>query len=294
MGGAGRALAGIRPKKATIYVVKAPSHRSPAAPDEIFFAGQGGELWPLAAIEGMSPITEQIPPTILLVEDDRPTRTFLADNFSADGYEVLEAECAADAERMIACEFPDVAILDLGLPDRDGLELLREVRGADRVLGRFDPDLPVIVLTGRAGELDRLRGFDRGADDYVTKPFSYQELEARVVALLRRGLRRPGPGKLRVGPLELDPLARRVSLHGKELRLSKKEFALLRALASDPTRVFTREELLRGVWGFRSMGHTRTLDSHASRLRKKLARDGDRFVVNVWGVGYRLVDGTLT
>jgi DNA-binding response OmpR family regulator len=233
------------------------------------------------------------PPTILLVEDDRATRTFLADNLSADGYEILEAESAEDGERMIASEFPDLAILDLGLPDRDGLELLRAVRDADRIAGRFDPDLPIIVLSGRACELDRLRGFDRGCDDYVIKPFSYVELHARVVALLRRGRRRPGPGRLRIGPLQLDPLARQVWLHGRELKLSKKEFALLRALASDPTRVFTREELLRGVWGFQSMGHTRTLDSHASRLRKKLGRAGDSYIVNVWGVGYRLVDGAL-
>ena len=235
----------------------------------------------------------QPPATVLLVEDDRPTRIFLADNFSADGYDVLEAECAADAERMIASEFPDLAILDLGLPDRDGLELLREVRSADRIAGRFDPDLPIVVLTGRAGELDRLRGFDRGADDYVIKPFSYPELRARVVALLRRERRRPGPARLRIGTLEIDPLSRRVWVGDRELRLSKKEFALLRALASDPTRVFTREELLRGVWGFQTLCHTRTLDSHASRLRKKLAIGGDRFVVNVWGVGFRLMDGTL-
>jgi DNA-binding response OmpR family regulator len=167
------------------------------------------------------------------------------------------------------------------------------VRGADRVAGRFDPDVPIVVLTGRAGELDRLRGFDRGCDDYVTKPFSYQELEARLAALLRRGRHRPGHGKLRVGSLELDPLSRRVSLRGEELKLSKKEFALLRALASEPTRVFTREELLRGIWGYRSLGYTRTLDSHACRLRKKLARDGDRYIVNVWGVGFRLMDGPL-
>jgi DNA-binding response OmpR family regulator len=232
--------------------------------------------------------------TVLVVEDDWATRTFLADNFSADGYEVLQAGCAADAECMIASEFPDLAILDLGLPDRDGLDLLRAVRSADRIAGHCDPDLPIVVLTGRAGELDRLRGFDRGADDYVIKPFSYPELRARVVALLRRGCQRPGPGKLRIGPLDMDPLSRRVWLRGQELRLSKKEFALLRALASDPTRVFTREELLRGVWGFRSMGYTRTLDSHASRLRKKLAIGGDKFIVNVWGVGYRLMDGTLS
>jgi DNA-binding response OmpR family regulator len=237
-----------------------------------------------------------VPPaqaTVLLVEDDRATRVFLADNLDADGYEILEAECADDAARMMSSEFPDLAILDLGLPDGDGLELLRAVRAADRVAGRFDPDLPIIVVSGRTSEIDLLRGFDRGCDDYIVKPFSYPELRARIVALLRRGRRQPVRSRLRAGPLEIDALARRAWLHGQELKLSKKEFALLRALAADPTRVFTREELLRGVWGFRSLGHTRTLDSHASRLRNKLARDGDRYVVNVWGVGYRLVDGAL-
>ena len=149
------------------------------------------------------------------------------------------------------------------------------------------------MLSGRASELERLRGFGRGADDYVVKPFSYQELHARIVALLRRNHRRPGSGRIRVGPLELDVLARQVWLAGEPLALSKKEFALLRALAAEPTRVFTREELLRGVWGFRALGATRTLDSHASRLRKKLCAGGARFVVNVWGVGYRLIDGAI-
>jgi DNA-binding response OmpR family regulator len=231
--------------------------------------------------------------TILIVEDHTATRAFLAHNLAADGYEVLQAACAGDAERAIASEFPDLAVLDLALPDRDGLELLRDVRSSDRIAGRFDPDLPILVLTGRVSELDCLRGFRRGCDDYLKKPFSYAELQARIDALLRRGQRPPGPGRMRLGPLELDPLARQVWLHGKEIKLAKKEYALLRALATDPTRVFTREELLRGVWGYRSMGRTRTLDSHASRLRRKLAVAGDRFVVNVWGVGYRLVDGIL-
>ena len=111
------------------------------------------------------------------------------------------------------------------------------------------------------------------------------------MALLRRARRRPTLARLRVGPLELDPLGRQVWLHGEEIQLSKKEFALLRALAAEPTRVFTREELLRGVWGYQSIGTTRTLDSHAARLRRKLRARGDGLVVNVWGVGYRLVDG---
>jgi DNA-binding response OmpR family regulator len=230
--------------------------------------------------------------TILVVEDHPATRTFLADNLSADGYELLEADCLEDAERLIGTRFPDLAIVDLGLPDGDGLDLLRRVRSADRA-GRLDPDLPMLILTGRAGELDRLRGFDRGADEYVTKPFSYQELLARIRALLRRASRRPNLGRLRVGGLELDPASRQVWLHGKQLTLSKKEFALLRALAVEPTRVFTREELLRGVWGFKVMCPTRTIDSHAHRLRKKLTAHGDKFVINVWGVGYRLVDGAI-
>lgn len=233
------------------------------------------------------------PATILLVEDHAPTRRFLADNLSADGFELLEARTAADAQRLIETKFPDLAIIDLGLPDRDGLALVRHVRESDRIAGTINPDLPVLVVTGRAGELDRVRGFDRGCDDYVTKPFHYPELRGRVIALLRRSRRRPAAGRIRVGPLDLDPVARQVWVHDEIVALSKKEFALLRVLAAEPTRVFTREELLRGVWGFRSLGTTRTLDSHASRLRKKLSAHGDRLVVNVWGIGYRLLDGGL-
>ena len=249
----------------------------------------GGEFPPLRALIGM----ESIPATILIVEDHRATRMFLADNLAADGYEILEADSAGEAQHLMETQFPDLAIVDLGLPDRDGLELLRLVRDADRVAARLDPDLPLLVLSGRATELERLRGFERGCDDYIVKPFSYTELHARIVALLRRNRRRPRSGRIRIGPLELDVLARQAWLHGEPLALSKKEFALLRALAAEPTRVFTREELLRGVWGFRALGTTRTLDSHASRLRKKLCVGGAQFVVNVWGVGYRLVDGVI-
>jgi DNA-binding response OmpR family regulator len=231
--------------------------------------------------------------TILVVEDHKATRTFLADNLTADGYELLEADCMAMAKCQIETAFPDLAVVDLNLPDGDGLALLHWVREANRACSHADPDLPLLVLTGRGGELDRLRGFDRGADDFVLKPFNYQELLARVRALLRRSSHRPKLGRLRVGALELDPVARQVWIHGQQVVLSKKEFALLRALATEPTRVFTREELLRGVWGYRTLGATRTLDSHAHRLRKKLGPGPDRFVINVWGVGYRLVDGPI-
>ena len=230
------------------------------------------------------------PPTLLLVEDDPVLGAFLADNLTADGYELVIAETLRDGLRDIEHKRPALAIVDLGLPDGSGLDLIARVREADG-LARIDPRLPLIVLSGRAGELDRLRAFERGADDFVAKPFSYAELRLRIGAVLRRAEGRRAEGRMRVGDLALDPAAREVRLRGRPIRLSQKEFALLRALAAEPTRVLTKEELLRDVWGFRSLGTTRTLDSHACRLRHKLGAEGDRFVVNVWGVGYRLVDG---
>jgi DNA-binding response OmpR family regulator len=233
------------------------------------------------------------PTSILIVEDDVPTRTFLADNLTADGYELLVAATLRDAMRTLEYHHVDLAVVDLGLPDGSGLELLRKVRESGGSGARLDARLPIIVLSGRAGETDRVRGLERGADDFVCKPFSYGELRLRIAALLRRARERPSEGRLRVGELELDPVAREVRLRGARVTLSQKEFALLRRLAAEPTRVFTKAELLRDVWGFRALGATRTLDSHACRLRQKLSVRGDRFVVNVWGVGYRLVDGAV-
>ena len=231
--------------------------------------------------------------SILVVEDDDATRTFLADNLTADGFELHVADCARDGLRLLQTHAPDLAIVDVGLPDGSGLELVARVRAADGLATRLDPGLPLLVISGRSADLDRLRGFERGCDDYVVKPFSYPELLARVRALLRRCGPRLRLGRVRVGEMEIDPASRSVLLRGRPVALSSKEFALLRALASEPTRVYTKEELLRDVWGFRSLGHTRTLDSHACRLRQKLARDGDRFIHNVWGVGYRLIDGVV-
>jgi DNA-binding response OmpR family regulator len=228
--------------------------------------------------------------TILVVEDDDATRTFLADNLTADGFELLVADCARDGLRLMETKFPDLALVDVRLPDTSGFELLRRVRQADGVASRIDPRTPIVLISGRVSEIDRVRGFERGCDDYVCKPFSYPELRGRVSALLRRVNGRRSLGRLRVGDLEVDPPSREVRLRGARIDLSQKEFALLRTLASEPARVFTKDELLRSIWGFRTRGTTRTLDSHACRLRQKLAAHGDRFVVNVWGVGYRLVD----
>ena len=232
-------------------------------------------------------------PTLLIIEDHVMTRRFLADNLAADGYEPVEAGSVADALAVLDLSPPDLAIVDLGLPDRDGLEFVREVRGAVRSTAGPDPDLPLLILSGRTGEVERLRGFDRGADDFLAKPFSYPELRARVGALLRRSRTAPRQMRRRVGSLEIDPVSREVRLDGGRVDLSRKEFELLTLLAREPTRVYTREELLREVWGFRAPALTRTLDSHASRLRRKLAAGGHRYVLNVWGIGYRLAEAPL-
>jgi DNA-binding response OmpR family regulator len=224
--------------------------------------------------------------TVVVCEDDDPTRELLCDQLTADRYRAMPAPSASDALRLCGYNHPDLLLLDLGLPDASGIDVLREIRGAGE---RFDPELPVLVLSGRGGEADRLRGFEAGADDYVLKPFHYPELLARITAVLRRraGARR---GPIRIGELTVDPIRRIVTVDERRVVLANKEFALLRALAAEPRRVFTKDELLRDVWGFRSKGRTRTLDSHASRLRRKLDPDGARYIFNCWGVGYRLLE----
>lgn len=238
-------------------------------------------------------MTDDPATTILIVEDDAPTRTFLADNLRADGYAVLAADGARDGLRLLESGTPDLAVVDVGLPDGSGYDVLRRVRTSDGIASRVDPQTPVVVLSGRADDVARVRGFERGADDFVPKPFCYPELRARIEAVLRRADGRRALGRVRIGALQLDPAAREVRLHGELVEMPAKEYALLRALCVDPTRVFTKEELLRTVWGFRSLGVTRTLDTHACRLRRRLRARGDRFIVTVWGVGYRLVDGPV-
>jgi DNA-binding response OmpR family regulator len=227
--------------------------------------------------------------TVLVVEDDAATAGFLADNLVADGYRVFGAAGSAEAMRALDVRQPDLMLLDLGLAAGSGLEVLDRVRAGDAASSRTDPDLPVIILTGRSAEVDRVRGFSRGADDYLCKPFSYAELVARVEAVLRRSPGRLRRGVIRVGELTVDPSTRVVRLGGRTVALSAKEFALLHALAVDPSRVVSKPELLRDVWGYVSIGTTRTVDAHACRLRKKLRGGARQYVANVRGVGYRLL-----
>ena len=238
---------------------------------------------------------EHTPNTILVVGSDRVARAFLGDNLTADGYEILEAGAVTSARRLLTQSLVDLIVVDRDLPDGDGLELLRFVREADQPAARIDCDLPVIVTSDTPSPLERIRGFECGCDDYLDRVgMSYAELRARIAALLRRRRRISSISRLRVGTLEIDALARQVWVDGEAVPLASKEFSLLLTLAREPGRVFKRAELMATVWGWSDGGataqRTRTLDSHASRLRRKLSAHGALYVVNVWGVGYRLID----
>ena len=237
----------------------------------------------------------ETPSTILIVDADRAARAFLGDNLTADGYEILVAGALTSARRLLTQSRVDLMVVERDLPDGDGLELLRFVREADQLAAPFDCDLPVIVLSASLTPLDRVRGFERGCDDYLTRAeLTYAELRARIGALLRRRRRISSIARLRVGTLEIDALARNVWVNGVPVPLASKEFSLLVTLAREPGRVFKREELMAIVWGWSDGGttahRTRTLDSHASRLRRKLSAHGASYVLNVWGVGYKLTD----
>ncbi len=198
--------------------------------------------------------------SLVVCEDDAPTLELLCDNLVADRFGVLPAPSASDALRLCRFNHPDLLLLDLSLPDASGLDVLREIRAADGVTSRFDPGLPVIVLTGQGSDEDRVRGLETGADDFLVKPLFYPELRARIAAVLRRGLSgRQGP--LRVGEIIVDSARRKAWVGEREVALSNKEFGLLRVLAGDPSRVFAKRELLEAVWGYRTPARTRTLDS---------------------------------
>jgi DNA-binding response OmpR family regulator len=211
---------------------------------------------------------------LLLAEPEAATRGFLERHLRQDGFEVVEA---LDGEAL--------DLLEIARPD---LVLAADTLAA--AVCRRATDVPVIVL-GRpdSDAVDRVRAFDGGCDDYLARPFHYEELLARIRAVLRR-VSPPVRERTSVGSLTIDRAARRVKVADAPVLLAAKEYELLVKLAGEPARVFTKEELLREVWGFRSLGRTRTLDSHASRLRRKLAAAGGDFVRNVWGVGYSLVD----
>ena len=229
---------------------------------------------------------------ILVVEESERTRAFLAEQLAADGYEVLLAESRRHALALLGTHRPQLVLADL---NGHTLGLLDAVRRGAGLAGEIDPHTPIIVLTARADELARVRVFDRGGDDVVAKPFSYPELRGRIRALLRRAHEPRAQAVSRVGALTVNHLTREVRVGERPVSLAGKEFALLHALIADPTRVYTREELLRDVWGLNGQARTRTLDSHAFRLRTRVAaaEPGRPWVIKVWGIGYRLCNSEV-
>lgn len=220
---------------------------------------------------------------ILIVEDEKPIRDMIAFGLRRAGFEVLEAEDCSTARSRVADRLPDLMLIDWMLPDQSGLELTRALKKDESTR-----EVPVIMLTARAEEEDKVRGLDGGADDYVTKPFSPRELLARIKAVLRRSGGGTGDEDISADGLVLNPASHRVSADGRDLSLGPTEFRLLHFFMTHPERVYSRSQLLDRVWGGNVYVEERTVDVHIRRLRKALEPcDYDRFVQTVRGAGYR-------
>jgi two-component system, OmpR family, response regulator RegX3 len=220
---------------------------------------------------------------ILLVEDEQAITEPLSEALEREGFDASVASTAREALERARSGSPDLVLLDIGLPDGSGLDVCREIRR--------DSQVPIIMLTARGSEADRVAGLELGADDYVVKPFSAREVTARVRAVLRRSGPRGdgGDGPIEIGEVRLDPDRREVTLAGSRLELSRKEFELLQTLMAEAGSVITREALIDQVWDMNWFGSTKTLDVHVSGLRKKLGDDPrtPRYIHTVRGVGFR-------
>ena len=227
--------------------------------------------------------------TILLVDDEDSVQKLLTYPLERDGFRVVQARDGEQALKLFGHEQIDLVVLDLMLPKVDGLEVCRRLRAGS--------DVPIIMLTARGEELDKVLGLELGADDYITKPFSIREFRSRIRALLRRAALPRDRAQLdgqviESGDLRIDPAKRTVELDGEPVQLTYVEFELLRALAAEPGRVFTREMLLRALWGDSAYREPRTIDVHIRHLREKLERDArePEYLFTVRGVGYRFRD----
>jgi DNA-binding response OmpR family regulator len=227
---------------------------------------------------------------ILIVEDDHDINNLLAMNLRSSGYDIESSENGMQGLKMAQAGAYDMIILDLMLPEIDGLEICRRLRGEGKTT-------PILMLTAKDGEIDRVLGLEMGADDYLTKPFSVRELQARVKAQLRRVdmMRQPeAPVKdvLSFGDLSICPTKRAVSLQNETVELTGTEFDLLLYLARHPGMVFSRSQLLDNIWGYQHSGYEHTVNSHINRLRTKIEKDASKpdYVLTVWGVGYKFND----
>jgi DNA-binding response OmpR family regulator len=230
---------------------------------------------------------------ILVAEDDRYIRQGLIDSLESEGYQVVPAEDGAEALRLFRTEAPDLVLLDIMMPGRNGYDVCREIR-------RGDARTPILMLTAKGEEIDKVVGLELGADDYVTKPFGVRELLARIAAVLRRARRGSQggggdprvPARFRLGEAEVDRTRYAGRLGDREFRLTPREMQLLELFFLHPGEVLSRDRLLNAVWGIGYEGTTRTLDQHVAQLRKKIETDpaSPRTLVTVHGVGYRLVE----
>lgn len=228
-------------------------------------------------------------PTILVVDDEQHIVELVRFNLEKEGYRVITALDGKEACRLAVAEKPDLIILDVMLPEMDGFEVCQVIQ-RDKTIR----DVPIIMLTARTEELDKVLGLEIGADDYMTKPFSPRELLARVKARLRRSVKKaPEPsddnGVIRIDGIVIDPQKFEVSLEGEKLDLTPKEFELIRFLARSPGRVLTRDYLLENIWGYEYLGDTRTVDVHIRHLRQKIESNpaNPQYIETVRGIGYK-------
>ncbi len=229
---------------------------------------------------------------VLIVDDEATIREVLRKYLEADGYRISEAKTGDEGLVLLRTDPPDLVILDIMLPGIDGFEITRLLRGDNHALSSTTGgDIPIILLTARTSELDRISGFELGADDYVVKPFSPRELVARVKAVLRRSgnIAEDDEKPVDAGGLHIDPRAREVRRGGKSILLTAKEFDLLLFLARHPRHVFSREQILNQVWGYEFFGDESTVTVHIRRLREKIEDNPaePHTILTVWGVGYK-------
>jgi DNA-binding response OmpR family regulator len=223
---------------------------------------------------------------ILIIEDEPAMVAGLRDNFEYEGYEVISADDGVAGLERVFADDPDLVVLDVMMPRMSGLEVCKQVKARR-------PSVPIIMLTARGQEIDKVVGLELGADDYVTKPFSIRELMARIKAVLRRvPAQSAAPQVFRFGEIEVNPRSNEVRRSGKPVELSTKEFALLTYFISHPGETLSRDRLLDAVWGYQNYPNTRTVDTHIVHLRHKLETrpDEPRFIVTVHGVGYKFVE----
>ena len=228
-------------------------------------------------------------PTLLIVEDEEPVRHALAEYLQRRGYEVYQAASAHEAMRQWDAHRADLVLLDLGLPDLDGVDVIRRIR--------HEATTPIIILSARGDERDKIAGLEAGADDYLTKPFATDELNARIRAVLRRagGPDADAKGCLRLGPIELDAVRREVHVSGELVRLTPREYELLKVMLSSQGRVLTKARLLRAVWGLAYADESAYLHVYVNRLRRKLsaaapATSLEGLIETEPGIGYRIAD----